>query len=104
MRATQDQTLLKQPDLKYLNQAVEIRCWQLVIFPGGGPPSIFTAMSLFDRVRDGNGSFPHAWSPANLRFVLLAHSKLHNDYKLALSSTTFLFALPFIFAPVEFTS
>ena len=25
-------------------------------------------MSLYDRVRDGNGWFPHAWSPRNLWF------------------------------------
>lgn len=36
------------------------RTWQRVIFPGGGPPSIVTAVSLYDRVRDGNGWFPHA--------------------------------------------
>ena len=45
------------------------RIWQRVIFPGSGPPSIFTAMSLYDRVRDGNGWFPHAWSPENLRRI-----------------------------------
>lgn len=33
---------------------------QRAIFPGGGPPSIFAAVSLYDRVRDGNGWFPHA--------------------------------------------
>ena len=28
------------------------RCWHQVIFPGGGPPSIFAEISLYDRVRD----------------------------------------------------
>ena len=54
--------------------AFKIRTRQLVIFPGGGPPSIVTAMSLYDRVRDGNGCFPHAWSPRNLVLVL-SHSE-----------------------------
>ena len=44
----------------------KIRCRQRAIFPGGGPPSIFAEMSLYDRVRDGNGWFPHSWSPTNL--------------------------------------
>ena len=30
----------------------EIRCRQLAIFPRGLPLSIFTSMSLYDRVRD----------------------------------------------------
>ena len=60
-------------------------------------------MSLYDRVRDGNGWFTHAWSPAIL-FAL--RWKLHNDYKLfSQSSITlpFLFTLPFKFfyAPVQ---
>ena len=29
-------------------------------------------MSLFDRVRDGNGSFPHAWSPTILLWLSIA--------------------------------
>ena len=37
--------------------------WQLAIFPGGLPPSIVAASSLYDRVRDGNGCFPAAWPP-----------------------------------------
>ena len=44
--------------------------WQRVIFPGGGPPSIVTEVSLYDRVRDGNGCFPHSWSPASLFSVV----------------------------------
>ena len=37
--------------------------WQLAIFPGGLPPSIVAASSLYDRVRDGNGCDPAAWLP-----------------------------------------
>ena len=37
--------------------------WQLAILPGGHPPSIVAASSLYDRVRDGNGWFAAAWSP-----------------------------------------
>ena len=40
---------------------------QPVIFPGGLPPSIVTAISLYDRVRDGNEWYPDALSPENLR-------------------------------------
>ena len=43
----------------------QIRCWQRAIFPGGGPPSIFASVSLYDRVRDGNGWDPYDLSPAN---------------------------------------
>ena len=34
-------------------------------------------MSLYDRVRDGNGCFPHAWSPANsfIRWRLHSNNK-----------------------------
>ena len=52
-------------DILQVNLFIQFRCWQRVIFPGSGPPSIFTAKSLYDRVRDGNGWFPLAWSPAN---------------------------------------
>ena len=31
---------------------IQFRCWQRVIFPGSGPPSIFASVSLYDRVRD----------------------------------------------------
>ena len=59
----------------YLNPCfLKFRSWQLVIFPEGGPSSIFTTMSLYDRVRDGNGCFPHVWSPANL----LIRSRIQN--------------------------
>lgn len=44
----------------------KIRIWQLAIFPGGHPPSSFAASSLYDRVRDGNGWDPAAWSPEKL--------------------------------------
>ena len=60
---------------------MKIRCRQLAIFPGGGPPSIFASMSLYDRVRDGNGCFPHDWSPTN-SFIRAVHSKLHSNNKL----------------------
>ncbi len=33
------------------------------MFPGGLPPSIVTASSLYDRVRDGNEWCPAALSP-----------------------------------------
>ena len=39
---------------------------QRPIFPGGYPPSIVGARSLYDRVRDGNGWCPSALSPINL--------------------------------------
>ena len=39
---------------------------QRPIFPGGYPPSIVGARSLYDRVRDGNGWYPSALSPINL--------------------------------------
>ena len=55
---------LKSP-LEKIQWALKIRGRQLAIFPGGGPPSIFASMSLYDRVRDGNGCFPHDWSPTN---------------------------------------
>ena len=42
------------------------RIRQLLIFPGGYPPSIVSASSLYDRVRDGNGWNPAAWPPENL--------------------------------------
>ena len=48
---------------------VQIRCWQRAIFPGGGPPSIVTSVSLYDRVRDGNGWFPYDLSPTNFRLL-----------------------------------
>ena len=38
-------------------------------------------MSLYDRVRDGNGCFPHDWSPTN-SFIRAVHSKLHSNNKL----------------------
>ena len=44
---------------------IQFRCWQRAIFPGGGPPSIVASVSLYDRVRDGNGWFPYDLSPAN---------------------------------------
>ena len=44
----------------------KIRIWQLAIFPGGHPPSSFAASCLYDRVRDGNGWDPAAWSPEKL--------------------------------------
>ena len=44
---------------------IQFRCWQRAIFPGGGPPSIFASVSLYDRVRDGNGWDPYDLSPAN---------------------------------------
>ena len=69
------------------------RCWHRVIFPGGGPPSIFTEVSLYDRVRDGNGWFTYSWTPAN-SFAL--RWKLHNDYKLYASST-YLFSVLLIY-------
>ena len=47
------------------NPFAKIRFWQLAIFPGGLPPSSFAASSLYDRVRDGNGWDPAAWSPEN---------------------------------------
>ena len=50
----------------YLLFNPKTRSWQRVIFPGGGPPSIVTEVSLYDRVRDGNGCFPHSWPPASL--------------------------------------
>ena len=31
---------------------MKFRCWQRAIFPGGGPPSIFASVGLYDRVRD----------------------------------------------------
>ena len=49
--------------------SLKFSIWRLVIFPGGPPPSIVTAMSLYDRVRDGNGWFPHAWPPE----ILMSH-------------------------------
>ena len=33
-------------------RSLKFRCWQRAIFPGGGPPSIVTVMSLYDRVAD----------------------------------------------------
>ena len=60
----QVQTLLKNPS-RVILRGFEIRCWHRVIFPGGGPPSIFTEVSLYDRVRDGNGWFPYSLTPAN---------------------------------------
>ena len=75
--------------------AFKIRCRQRVIFPGGGPPSIFTAVSLYDRVRDGNGWFPHAWSPTNSFAV---RSKLHNDYKFTHHQLLPLFAIDFLYS------
>ena len=42
---------------------IQIRIRQRVIFPGGHPPSIVTAISLYFRVRDGNEWFPDALSP-----------------------------------------
>ena len=68
--------LFSKPIRKNL-MALKIRGRQLAIFPGGGPPSIVTAMSLYDRVRDGNGCFPHDLPPANLclmRFTLAFHT------------------------------
>ena len=44
---------------------LKYRIWQLLIFPGGYPPSIVSASSLYDRVRDGNGWDPAAWPPEN---------------------------------------
>ena len=41
----------------------KIRIRQQLIFPGGYPPSIVSANSLYDRVRDGNGWSPIALSP-----------------------------------------
>ena len=51
---------------------IKIRIRQLLIFPGGYPPSIVSASSLYDRVRDGNGWNPTAWppeNPVNVRFI-----------------------------------
>ena len=31
---------------------IQFRCWQRAIFPGGGPPSIFASVCLYDRVAD----------------------------------------------------
>ena len=77
----------------HIQGLIQFRCWQRAIFPGGGPPSIFAAKSLYDRVRDGNGWFPLAWSPTNLSFAVTDYSRLqlirwrlHKDIT---SSTTF---------------
>ena len=51
---------IKKASNDFHSRLLKIRCWHRVIFPGGGPPSIFTEMSLYDRVRDGNGWFPHS--------------------------------------------
>ena len=70
MAANFSQIKNRKPTYSLISYFFKFRSWQLVIFPGGGPPSIFTAMSLYDRVRDGNGCFPHAWPPTNLSSVL----------------------------------
>ena len=44
----------------------KFKIWQQLIFPGGYPPSIVSASSLYDRVRDGNGWSPTAWPPEHL--------------------------------------
>ena len=54
----------------------KFRTWQRAIFPGGHPPSIVTASSLYDRVRDGNGWFPAALSPREL-FVAKFHKSVN---------------------------
>ena len=51
-------------------RSLKFRCWHRAIFPGGGPPSIVTSVSLYDRVRDGNGWFTYDWTPANFRSLL----------------------------------
>ena len=48
---------------------IKNRCWQRAIFPGGGPPSIFASVGLYDRVRDGNGWFTYDWPPTNFSFA-----------------------------------
>ena len=50
----------------FLESFVNYRNRQRPIFPGGYPPSIVGARSLYDRVRDGNGWCPSALSPINL--------------------------------------
>ena len=58
---------VNKKELQFLETLfVKYRIWQRPIFPGGYPPSIVGARSLYDRVRDGNGWYPSAWSPENL--------------------------------------
>ena len=70
--STLDDTIKKRTHYPMNSLFTQIRCRQLAIFPGSGPPSIFASMSLFDRVRDGNGSFPHDLSPTNLSLLSLS--------------------------------
>ena len=44
----------------FLESFIKYRNRQRPIFPGGYPPSIVGARSLYDRVRDGNGWCPSA--------------------------------------------
>ena len=51
------------------SRPLKFRCWQRAIFPGGGPPSIFASVGLYDCVRDGNRWFPYDWPPTNFSFA-----------------------------------
>ena len=57
-------------------RSLKFRCWQRAIFPGGGPPSIFASVGLYDRVRDGNGWFTYDWPPTNLSFADVDYLRL----------------------------
>ena len=50
-------------------RSLKFRCWQRAIFPGGGPPSIFASVGLYDCVRDGNRWFTYDWPPTNFLFA-----------------------------------
>ena len=66
--------------------------WQLAILPGGLPPSIVAASSLYDRVRDGNGWDAAALSPEILFTLNLSPMsctfKVAQCNKLFVSSTS----------------
>ncbi len=61
---------VKKPLSHWRETFFKFRIWQLLIFPGGYPPSIVSASSLYDRVRDGNGWNPAASPPENLALCL----------------------------------
>ena len=76
---------IKTKSSQFLESFFKFKIWQQLIFPGGYPPSIVSASSLYDRVRDGNGWSPTAWPPENLMscsiFSLHAESCTDNIIK-----------------------